>query len=97
MSRPVFSYQFFPIVQKLLNCICIRCGQILIDKNNEKTLDILKKKGKNRWTKMISIAQKIKVCGSEREDGCGAIQPDKIQKEGVGKLFAEWKANSRRS
>ena len=94
LSRPVFYIQFLPIVQKLLNCVCIRCGQILIDKNNEKTLDILKKKGKNRWTKMISIAQKIKVCGAEREDGCGAIQPDKIQKEGVGKLFAEWKANS---
>ena len=62
LSRPVFYIQFLPIVQKLLNCVCIRCGQILIDKNNEKTLDILKKKGKNRWTKMISIAQKIKVC-----------------------------------
>ena len=94
LARPVFHIQFLNIIQKLLRCVCIRCGQILVDKNNEKLLEILKKKGKQRWTEMISIAQKIKFCGSEREDGCGAKQPDKIQKEGVGKLYAEWKATS---
>ena len=26
---------------------------------------------------------KIKICGAEREDGCGAKQPDKIQREGL--------------
>ena len=91
LARPVYHIQFLNIIQKLLRCVCVRCGQVLIDKQNPRIMDILKKKGKGRWLEMVSIAQKIKICGAEREDGCGAKQPDKIQKEGVGKLWAEWK------
>merc|ERR1711907_647334 len=32
MARPVFHIQYFTIVQKIMRCICFRCGKLLIDK-----------------------------------------------------------------
>ena len=65
LARPVYHYHYLNIIQKILRCVCVRCGQILIDKNNPKISEILKKKKQNRWMDMISISQKIKVCGAE--------------------------------
>jgi DNA-directed RNA polymerase II subunit RPB1 len=38
------------------------------------------------------LASKIKRCGEDIEDGCGCLQPNKIRKEGLATIFAEWKS-----
>ena len=40
--------------------------------------------------KVFALASKIKRCGECNEDGCGCKQPDKLKKEGLASLFAEW-------
>ena len=36
------------------------------------------------------MASKIKRCGEDTSDGCGCKQPNKIKKEGLATLYAEW-------
>jgi hypothetical protein len=39
---------------------------------------------------MYFIASKIKRCGEDTDDGCGCKQPNKIKKEGLATIIAEW-------
>ena len=43
-----------------------------------------------RWQFVFSLASKIKRCGEDISDGCGCKQPNKIKKEGLATLIAEW-------
>jgi len=36
------------------------------------------------------LASKVKRCGEDTTDGCGCKQPNKIKKEGLATLIAEW-------
>ena len=91
LGRPVFHIQYFATTQKILRCVCFRCGKLLVDKYSPEVKNILRKKGKGRWGDIFSLSQKLKRCGQDNEDGCGAKQPDKYVKEGLGKIYGEWK------
>ena len=95
LARPVFYIQFFPMVQKILKCICIRCSKLLIDKNSPEICEIVNStKGKSRFTQIVDKCSKmsgLKICGVESDDGCGAVQPHKYVKKELAKLYAEWK------
>jgi len=73
LARPVYFIQFFPMIMDVLNCICIRCSKLLIDKELHKTA-ISKRKGEARWRRVKSLCSGIGRCGQETEDGCGALQ-----------------------
>jgi DNA-directed RNA polymerase II subunit RPB1 len=47
--------------------------------------------GEARWKYVFALASKIRRCGEDTEDGCGCLQPNKIRKEGLSSIFAEWK------
>ena len=47
--------------------------------------------GENRWKYVFNLANKKHYCGEDNEDGCGCIQPQKIRKEGLATIIAEWK------
>ena len=47
--------------------------------------------GEARWKYVFSLCSKVKRCGDDSEDGCGTLQPNKIRKEGLATIFAEWK------
>ena len=51
---------------------------------------MLNEPSEKRWNQIFTLASKIKRCGECNEDGCGCKQPDKIKKEGLGSIFAEW-------
>ena len=68
LARPVFHIQYFTVVQKIMRCVCFRCGKLLIDKYSPEVKEILKKKGKGRWNEIFSISGRIKRCGQENED-----------------------------
>jgi DNA-directed RNA polymerase II subunit RPB1 len=88
LAKPVFYIQYLAIVLKILKCVCFKCSCLLINKNKYKK--ILEMKSKERWDYIYSICSKIKRCGNENDDGCGCRQPDKIKKEGLSTITAEW-------
>jgi DNA-directed RNA polymerase II subunit RPB1 len=92
LSRPVFYIQYLSTIQKLLRCVCFKCSKLLISK--EKYKQALKITGDARWKYVFSLASKMKRCGEDTEDGCGCLQPNKIRKEGLATIFAEWKNES---
>jgi DNA-directed RNA polymerase II subunit RPB1 len=88
LSRPVFYIQYLKHILKILRCVCFKCSKLLINKNLHKhALDMDAKK---RWDYVFSVASSIARCGDENDDGCGCKQPDKIKKEGLATIYAEW-------
>jgi DNA-directed RNA polymerase II subunit RPB1 len=92
LARPVFYIQYLSTIQKLLRCVCFKCSKLLISK--EKYKQALKITGDARWKYVFSLASRMKRCGEDTEDGCGCLQPNKIRKEGLATIFAEWKNES---
>lgn len=95
MAKPVFYIQFFDVVKKLLKCVCFRCSKLLLDPESELVKGILNKKysRQKRWEMLYKLCQKVKRCGQENPDGCGAKQPDKITKDpaAILRILMEWK------
>ena len=90
LARPVYFIQFFPKILDVMKCICVRCSRILIDKTLHK--DITRRRGEGRWRAVLTRSATISRCGQETEDGCGARQPDRYQREGIAQIMAEWDA-----
>ena len=88
IARPVFYIQYLSTVLKILRCICIKCSKILLNKTNYEHL--LNLNAKKRWDAIFHISNKIKRCGEENEEGCGCKKPNKVFKEGLATIFAEW-------
>jgi DNA-directed RNA polymerase II subunit RPB1 len=88
LARPVYFIQFFPYIMNVLNCVCVRCSKLLIDKDLHKV--ILKRRGEARWRAVLNKCNGISRCGQETEDGCGAIQPDRYVRDGIARITAEW-------
>ena len=89
LSRPVFYIQYLSTILKCMKCVCFKCSKLLISK--EKYKQALKLQGDARWKYVFSLCTKIKRCGDDCEDGCGTLQPNRIRKEGLATIFAEWK------
>ena len=90
LARPVYFIQFFPTILNVLNCVCVRCSKLLIDKTIHK--EISRKRGEQRWRAVLSLCSSITRCGQEGEDGCGARQPERYVREGIARIVAEWDA-----
>ena len=88
LARPVYFIQFFPYILNVLNCVCVRCSKLLIDKDLHK--GVLKRTGEVRWRSVLSLCSNISRCGQETEDGCGAVQPDRYTRDGIARITAEW-------
>lgn len=95
LARPVFYIQYLNTIQKIMRCVCFKCSKLLISK--EKYKQALKLQGDARWKYVFSLASKIKRCGEDTEDGCGCLQPNKIRKEGLASIYAEWKGDDANS
>lgn len=88
LARPVFYIQYLTTVIKIIRCTCIKCSKLLISKEKHKhALEMLPEK---RWAYVFGLASKIKRCGEDSEDGCGCKQPNKLKKEGLATIIAEW-------
>ena len=88
LARPVYFIQFFPYIINVLNCVCVRCSKLLIDKEHHKS--VTKKRGDGRWKAVLNLCSNISRCGQETEDGCGAVQPDRYNRDGIARITAEW-------
>jgi len=88
LARPVYFIQFFDHILNVLNCVCVRCSKLLIDKGIH--TDVLRRRGEARWRNVLTLSKTIGRCGQETEDGCGARQPDRYVREGIARIVAEW-------
>ena len=88
LARPVFYIQYLSTIVKILKCVCLKCSKLLINKSTY--LYLLQQDPKKRWTSMYELTSKIKRCGDDNENGCGYVQPEKIKKEGLATVIAEW-------
>ena len=88
LARPVFYIQYLSTIIKIIRCVCFKCSKLLISKKAHK--HCLEMASDKRWNYVFQLASKVKRCGEECEDGCGCKQPDKIKKEGLATLIAEW-------
>jgi len=88
LARPVFYIQYLSTIIKILRCTCIKCSKLLINKKMYEYL--LNCTSKKRWEHVFHMSNKIKRCGEDNEDGCGTKKPNKIYKEGLASIFAEW-------
>lgn len=93
LAKPVFYIQFFDIVRKLLKCVCFRCSKLLMDPENPMLAKMVSKKfsRQKRFEFVYKCCTKIKRCGQENKQGCGAKLPHKTIKENIGKIVMEWK------
>jgi DNA-directed RNA polymerase II subunit RPB1 len=92
LSRPVFYIQYLSTILKCMKCVCFKCSKLLVSKDKYK--QALKLQGDARWKYVFGLCSKVKRCGDDSEDGCGNLQPNKIRKEGLATIFAEWKNDS---
>jgi len=91
LARPVFYVHFMPMIIKVLKCVCISCSALLCKNNIE---EIEKKNNKTRWLDVCVQCSTVKRCGEKNSEGCGAKQPNKYIKDGISKIYAEWKDDS---
>ncbi|NBT49490.1 MAG: hypothetical protein EBT07_17060 [Actinobacteria bacterium] len=92
LARPVFYIQYLSTILKVLRSVCFKCSKLLISK--EKYKQALKLTGDARWKYVFGLASKVKRCGEDTEDGCGCLQANKIRKEGLATILAEWSNTS---
>jgi DNA-directed RNA polymerase II subunit RPB1 len=88
LTRPVYFFQFLPMIQAILRCICVKCSKLLIEKDAHK--DLLKRKGEARWREVLGRCKAVGRCGQETEGGCGAPQPSTYKKEGIARIEANF-------
>jgi len=93
LARPVFYIQFFDMIRKVLKCVCFRCSKLLIDPKSPFVTRMMSKKfsRQKRFDMVYKCCSKIKRCGGDNPDGCGAKLPNKLSKENIGKIIMEWK------
>ena len=88
LAKPVFYIQYLNTLIKIMRCVCIKCGKLLLSK--EKYNFIKDLSPKKRWDFVFKHANKIKRCGDVTEEGCGCKQPRKIYKQDLADIYAEW-------
>ena len=69
--EPVFHMGFLPFLKNILSCICIKCGKLLVYKNEVEISKLLKnKQGKQRFELIRNIVKNITHCQKDNY-GCG--------------------------
>lgn len=82
LAQPVFHMGFYDtrIVHDVLKCVCIKCSKLLVYKNEDEIIELLKsKKGKNRLNEIKNLVKSINYC-QKTNYGCGNPVP-KIKAE----------------
>jgi DNA-directed RNA polymerase beta' subunit len=80
LAQPVFHLGYFDHVISILRCVCIKCSKILVYKNENEIIEILKsKKGKNRLNEIKNLVKSVSYC-QKAHYGCGNPVP-KIKSE----------------
>jgi len=75
LTEPVFHYGFLDHLKSLLQCICIKCSNILVEKNDEQFKKTINKRSEARFKEIKNLTKNVNFCWN-----CGTSVP-KIRKE----------------
>ena len=75
LAEPVFHYGFLNHLKSVLQCICLRCSNILVDRTPELSAKLLLKQPKKRFAEMRGMCKNVNHCHH-----CGVPVPN-IKKE----------------
>lgn len=89
LARPVFYVQHLPTVMKILRCVCFKCSQLLISKERYAP-ELGHLPSYKRWGEVFARASRVGRCGDDTTCGCGCKQPQKLKREGLATIVAEW-------
>ncbi len=65
MVKPVYHVAFLPKILKVLRCICFHCSKLLVDPNDPKIIEIIKKtkhQNRRRLAHIVDVCAKQKIC-----------------------------------
>lgn len=69
LTEPVYHMGFIRYVQKILSCICLRCSRLLISKNEDELIDMLKNKTSNaRFNEIRNLVKNVSYCSRTNND-----------------------------
>jgi DNA-directed RNA polymerase II subunit RPB1 len=60
--RPVYHVAFLPKILKVLRCVCFHCSKLLVDPDDPKIVDIIKKTKSQHRRRLAYI---VDVCGKQ--------------------------------
>ncbi len=71
LAEPVFHMGYINFVKKILSCVCLRCSNLLIYKNEDDLMEMLKNKsGRARFNEIKNIVKNVTYC-QKPNYGCG--------------------------
>lgn len=73
LTKPVYHVHFFPMVKKILRCVCHACSALLIDEATALESASVKWSRAKRWDVLSKRCAKVNVCPA-----CEAVQPEKV-------------------
>ena len=80
LAEPVFHIGYLNYVKKILSLVCLKCSNLLVYKNEDELMDLLKNKsGRARFAEIRNIVKSIQYC-SKPGYGCGT-PVSKVKKE----------------
>ena len=62
LAEPVFHYGFLLHLKSLLQCICLQCSKLLIDKSDILLKKLFNKKGESRFKEIKILTKNINYC-----------------------------------
>jgi len=82
LAGHVFHMGYINFVKKILNCICLKCSKLLVFKNEEDILELIKNKsGKARFNEIKNLTRNVTYCAKPGY-GCGTpVTKIKIEKK----------------
>ncbi len=75
LAEPVFHYGFLDHLKSLLQCVCTKCSNILIEKNDSQFKKVMTKRSEVRFKEIRNLTKNANFCWN-----CGTPVP-KIRKE----------------
>lgn len=76
LAEPLFHVEFLKFIPKILNCICLRCARVRVNKTEKEIINMLKthKSPKQRFAEIRSLTKNISYC-QRAGNGCGTPAP----------------------
>ncbi len=71
LAEPVFHMGYITFIKKILGCICLKCSKLLLYKNEDEVLEMLKNKSsKSRFATIRELTKNVSYC-MKPGYGCG--------------------------
>ena len=87
LAKPVFHYGFLNHLRTILQCVCLKCSNLLIEKSDIHFKKVLNKKSESRFKEIRLLTKNVKYCYQ-----CGVQVPTikkEIKESGTIKLIVE--------